>query len=140
VHLRQCFSTCGSWYSFRVGHGVKTKLAYVRIQLPGHVITTEWKHCVQQQYSHWIVYRNQFGTLESVFVYACGPRSFYQTLAGPQVRMLRNYGAPFVKILYLTDLEQKLLSACRDVISACRDVISARDSYLCMQRCYLCQR
>ena len=69
------------------------------------------------------------------------------------------YGAPFAKILYLTDLAQKLLSlaeiaisACRDVIcgwdsiSACRDnisgrdVISARDTYLCLQRCYLCQR
>jgi len=64
------------------------------------------------------------------------------------------YGAPFVKILYLTELAQKLLSlaeiaisACRDVISvaeiaisACRDIISGRDSYLCMQRCYLCQR
>ena len=39
------------------------------------------------------------------------------------------HGAPFVKILYLTDLAQKLLTA-----------ISGRDSYLCMQRCYLWQR
>jgi len=58
-----------------------------------------------------------------------------------------DYGVPFVKILYLTDLAQKLLSlaeiaisACRDVIcgrdiiSACRDIISGRHSYLCMQR------
>jgi len=51
------------------------------------------------------------------------------------------YGAPFVKILYLTDLAQKVLSLgiysylCTDlIISACRDVISARDSYLCMKR------
>jgi len=44
------------------------------------------------------------------------------------------YGAPFVKILYLTDLAQKLLSLAELAISACRDVISARDSYLCMQR------
>jgi len=51
------------------------------------------------------------------------------------------YGAPFVKILYLTDLAQKVLSLriysylCTDlIISACRDVISGRDSYLCMQR------
>jgi len=48
-----------------------------------------------------------------------------------------NYGAPFVKILYLTDLAQKVVSLriyrylCTDLI---RDVISARDSYLCMQR------
>ena len=54
------------------------------------------------------------------------------------------YGAPFVKILYLTDLAQKLLSLHAEMlslaqiaISACRDVISARDSYHCMQRCYL---
>jgi len=51
------------------------------------------------------------------------------------------YGAPFVKILYLTDLAQKVLSLriysylCTDlIISACRDVISGRDSYLFMQR------
>jgi len=44
------------------------------------------------------------------------------------------YGAPFVKILYLTDLAQKLLSLAEIAISACRDVISGRDSYLCMQR------
>jgi len=50
------------------------------------------------------------------------------------------YGAPFVKILYLTDLAQKLLSLAEIAISACRDVISGRDSYLCMQRCYLWQR
>ena len=50
------------------------------------------------------------------------------------------YGVPFVKILYLTDLAQKLLSLAEIAICACRDVISARDSYLCMQRCYLCQR
>jgi len=50
------------------------------------------------------------------------------------------YGASFVKILYLTDLAQKLLSLAEIAISACRDVISGRDSYLCMQRCYLCQR
>jgi len=53
------------------------------------------------------------------------------------------YGAPFVKMLYLTDLAQKLLSLAEILslagiaISACRDVISGRDSYLCMQRCYL---
>jgi len=41
------------------------------------------------------------------------------------------YGAPFVKILYLTDLAQKLLSLAEIAISACRDVISASDSYLC---------
>jgi len=35
-----------------------------------------------------------------------------------------NYGAPFVKILYLTDLAQKALSL-------------RIYSYLCMQRCYL---
>ena len=53
----------------------------------------------------------------------------------------QQYGAPFVKILYLTDLAQKVLSLriysylCTDlIISACRD------SYLCMQRCYLWQR
>jgi len=50
------------------------------------------------------------------------------------------YGAPFVKILYLTDLAQKLLSLPEIAISACRDVISGRDSYLCMQRYYLWQR
>jgi len=70
------------------------------------------------------------------------------------------YGAPFVKILYLTDLAQKLLSLAEIAISACRDVICGRDSdrylcrqrylyacrdislhsYLCMQRCYLWQR
>ena len=44
------------------------------------------------------------------------------------------YGAPFVKILYLTDLAQKLLSLAEIAISACRDVISGKDSYLCMQR------
>jgi len=44
------------------------------------------------------------------------------------------YGAPFVKILYLTDLAQKLISLAEIAISACRDVISARDSYLRMQR------
>jgi len=43
-----------------------------------------------------------------------------------------HYGAPFVKILYLTDLAQKLLSLKEIAISACRDVISGRDSYLCM--------
>jgi len=59
----------------------------------------------------------------------------------------QQYGAPFVKILYLTDLAQKLLSLHAEIlslaeiaISACRDVISGRDSYLCMQRCYLWQR
>jgi len=54
---------------------------------------------------------------------------------------------PFVKILYLTDLAQKLLSLAEILsvaevaislteiaISACGDVISGRDSYLCMQR------
>jgi len=69
------------------------------------------------------------------------------------VSKLLEYGAPFVKILYLTDSAQKLISlakiaisACRDVIwgrdniSAYRDIISGRDSYLCMQRCYLWQR
>jgi len=44
-----------------------------------------------------------------------------------------SYGAPFVKILYLTDLAQKLQSLAEIAISACRDVISGRDSYLCMQ-------
>ena len=69
------------------------------------------------------------------------------SLAQTVTRLQKWYGAPFVKILYLTDLAQKLLSlaeiaisACRDVIcgrdniSACRDIISGRDSYLCMQR------
>jgi len=46
------------------------------------------------------------------------------------------YGAPFVKILYLTDLAQKLLSLAEIAISSCRDVICGRDSYLCMQRYY----
>jgi len=60
---------------------------------------------------------------------------------------LRFYGGAFVKILYLTDLAQKVLSlpsemlslaeiaisTCRDVISG-RDFFSARESYLCMQR------
>jgi len=50
------------------------------------------------------------------------------------------YGAPFVKILYLTDLAQILLSLAEIAISACRDVICGRDSYLCMQRYYLWQR
>jgi len=36
----------------------------------------------------------------------------------------QDYGAPFVKILYLTDLAQKVLSL-------------HRFNYLCMQRCYL---
>jgi len=31
------------------------------------------------------------------------------------------YGAPFVKILYLTDLAQKLLSLAEIAISACRE-------------------
>ena len=39
------------------------------------------------------------------------------------------YGAPFGKILYLTDLAQKLLSLAEIAISACRDVICGRDSY-----------
>ena len=54
------------------------------------------------------------------------------------------YGAPFVKILYLIDLAQKVLSLriysylCTDlIISACRDVISGRDSHLCMNFCLL---
>ena len=55
-------------------------------------------------------------------------------------RNIPDHGAPFVKILYLPDLAQKVLSLPEIAISACRDVISARDSYLCMQRCYLCQR
>jgi len=42
--------------------------------------------------------------------------------------LLMTYGAPFVKILYLTDLAQKLLSLAEIAISACRDVISGRDS------------
>jgi len=50
------------------------------------------------------------------------------------------YRVPFVKILYLTDLAQKLLSLAEIAISACRVIISGRDSYLCMQRCYLWQR
>jgi len=50
------------------------------------------------------------------------------------VSKLLEYGAPFVKILYLTDLAQKLLSLAKIAISACRDVICGRDSYLCMQR------
>ena len=53
---------------------------------------------------------------------------------------VRHYGAPFVKILYLTDLAQKLLSLAEIAISACRDVICSRDSYLCMKRYYLWQR
>ena len=56
------------------------------------------------------------------------------------VPLLQSYGAPFVKILYLTDLAQKLLSLAEIAISACRDVICGRDSYLCMQRYYLWQR
>ena len=39
--------------------------------------------------------------------------------SGPQVAHV--YGAPFVKILYLTDLAQKLLSLAEIAISACRD-------------------
>jgi len=35
------------------------------------------------------------------------------------------YGAPFVKILYLTDLAQKLLSLAEIAISACRDSAEA---------------
>jgi len=50
------------------------------------------------------------------------------------------YGEPFAKILYLTDLAQKLLSLAEIAISACRDVVCGRDSYLCMQRYYLWQR
>jgi len=58
------------------------------------------------------------------------------------------YGAPFAKILYLTDLAQKLLSLAEIAISACRDVICGRDNIsacrdvicLCMQRYYLWQR
>jgi len=50
------------------------------------------------------------------------------------------YGAPFVKISYLTDLAQKLLSL-RIYNYLCADlIISGIDSYLCMQRCYICQR
>jgi len=33
---------------------------------------------------------------------------------------VRSYGAPFVKISYLTDLAQKLLSLAEIAISACR--------------------
>jgi len=54
--------------------------------------------------------------------------------------LLSLYGAPFLKILYLTDLAQKLLSLAEIAISACRDVICGRDSYICMQRCYLGKR
>jgi len=54
--------------------------------------------------------------------------------------IITHYGAPFVKILYLTDLAQKLLSLAEIAISACRDIICGRDSYLCVQRCYLFQR
>jgi len=36
------------------------------------------------------------------------------------VSVLLAYGAPFVKILYLTDLAQKLLSLAEIAISACR--------------------
>ena len=57
-----------------------------------------------------------------------------------QFRLFHMYRAPFVKILYLTDLAQKLLSLAEIAISACRDVICGRDSYLCVQRCYLWQR
>ena len=60
---------------------------------------------------------------------------------------LRFYEGPFVKILYLTDLAQKVLSLPSEMlslveiaISTCRDVISGRDSYLYMQRCYIWQR
>ena len=50
------------------------------------------------------------------------------------------YGAPFVKILYLADLAQKLISL-RIYSCLCRDlIISGRDSYLYMQRCYLCMQ
>ena len=36
------------------------------------------------------------------------------------------YGAPFAKILYLTDLAQKLLSLAEIAISACRDAEACR--------------
>ena len=41
------------------------------------------------------------------------------------------YGAPFVKILYLTDLAQKLLSLPEIAISARDNIIACRDSDLC---------
>ena len=61
-----------------------------------------------------------------------------QSLLSKRKQCVKLYGALFVKILYLTDLAQKLPSLAEIAISACRDVISGRDSYLCMQRCYLC--
>jgi len=41
------------------------------------------------------------------------------------------YGAPFVKILYLTDLAQKLLSLHAEMLSLPEIAISARDSSFC---------
>jgi len=67
----------------------------------------------------------------------CAVESFVQAIVACFVRMIvtmEYYGAPFVKILYLTDLAQKVLSLAEIAISACRGVISGRDSYLCMQR------
>jgi len=68
---------------------------------------------------------------------------YFQTLPREKWRSFTNrlrsmlklvYGVPFVKVLYLTDLAQKLLSLAEIAISACRDVICGRDSYLCMRR------
>jgi len=41
---------------------------------------------------------------------------------------VHNYGVPFVKILYLTDLAQKLLSLCRD-----NYIYLCAFTYLCAQ-------
>jgi len=63
-----------------------------------------------------------------------------------QQRPFEKYGAPFVKILYLTNLAQKLLSlaeiaiSATDNISACRDVISATDNISACRDSYLCHR
>jgi len=58
-----------------------------------------------------------------------------------------NYGAPFVKILYLTDLAQKVLSLriyrylCTDLTSLHAEIaISARDNISACRDSYLCQR
>jgi len=43
------------------------------------------------------------------------------------------YGAPFIEILYLTDLAQKLLSLAEIAISARDNIPACRDSYLCQR-------
>jgi len=58
--------------------------------------------------------------------------------------MQRDYGAPFVKKLYLTDLAQKLQSLaemlCRDSYLHAEIAISARDNISACRDSYLCQR